>query len=119
MFSPQSQSRVNMARKLTPGSCIASPSSSMTSPTIDPFRVSVTPVDAEQWLEAGILIVPLGRNLDDDIVVGAAVASDKGECRIAAANLAVDGINYAAACSMNRMELNRIKSVAHASPPRS
>lgn len=76
-------------------------------------------VDAEQRFETRVLIVPLGRNLDDDVVMGPAVTSDECKNGVAAADLTVDDINHAATCSVNRMELDRIKSVAHASPPRS
>ena len=37
------------------------------------------PVDAEQGLEAWILIVSLGRTLDDDLVLCAAVTADECE----------------------------------------
>jgi hypothetical protein len=50
--------------------------------------------------------VALGRYLDQDVVWCAGIGSDKSKPGVAAAHLAVDRVNNAAASTMNRMKFD-------------
>jgi hypothetical protein len=65
-------------------------------------------VGPEQRLERRIGVVALRRHPGLNAVGLVGIASDEGESRIAAAELAVDGLNHAGASSMNSMKFNLV-----------
>src|SRR5581483_12334086 len=74
------------------------------------FQRQRDPVGSEQRLERRIVVVAFGRDPDLDRVALAAIAADESEGGVSAAKLAVDGVNDAAACAMNRVKLNLVKA---------
>jgi hypothetical protein len=77
-------------------------------PSAAPLSVSVIMSVPNSGLNGRIGVVALRRHPDLNAVGLVGVASDEGESRIAAPQLAVDGVNHAGAGSMNSMKFNLV-----------
>src|SRR5258707_15048610 len=74
-------------------------------------------VGSEQRLEAGVVIMPLGRNLGEDFVALVAVAPGKCKARIAAAKFARRGIHHAVSGAMNGMKFYLVETFLQLASP--
>src|SRR6266481_9433550 len=74
-------------------------------------------VGSEQRLEAGVVIMPLGRNLGEDFVALVGVAPGKCKARIAAAKFARRGIDHAVSGAMNGMKFYLVEAFPQLASP--
>src|SRR5467141_4835873 len=74
-------------------------------------------VGSEQGLEAGVVIMPLGRNLGEDFVALVAVAPGKCKARIAAAKFARRGIDHAVSGAMNGVKFYLVETFLQLASP--
>ena len=96
--------------KATPGSCKRGALEIDHVAAVLAFQRQRDPVGSEQRLERRIVVVAFRRDPDLNRIALAAIAADESKGGISAAKLAVDGVNDAAACAMNRVKLNLVKA---------